>query len=44
MHVAMQNLQHGYHTQITAGQQKILINTMLYVQPLSEICNDIWSN
>ena len=34
MHVTMQNLQHGYHTQITAGQQKTLINTMLYVRPL----------
>ena len=44
MHVTMQNLQHGYHTQITAGQQKTLINTMLYVRPLGEICNDIWSN
>jgi len=44
MHVAMQNLIHGYHTYITAGQQKILINTMLYVRPLSEICNNIWSN
>jgi len=34
MHVAIQNLQHGCHTQITAGQHTILIK---YVRPLSEV-------